>query len=129
MAAVGGSAIALSSVWEEPLKVTHLLFVNLVMDGTGRDHAGETSQALTEYMREKPGRRDESIVSRKMMIQILTMGGWLTILSLCILKHPFFAGLFENEAQHMTYYFVLFIVSALFNGFNVRDERFGIFRD
>ena len=28
----------------------------------------------------------------------------------------------------MTAYFVLFIASALFNGFNVRDDRFGIFR-
>lgn len=28
----------------------------------------------------------------------------------------------------MTGYFVLFIVSALFNGFNVRDDGFGIFK-
>lgn len=33
-----------------------------------------------------------------------------------------------NEEQLLTGYFVLFIVSALFNGFNVRDEGFGIFR-
>ncbi len=127
VAAVVVSAIAPFFGVEEPLKVTHLLFVNLVMDGLGAIMLGN-EPALTEYMREKPRRRDESIVSRKMMIQILTMGGWLTILSFVYLKHPFFAGLFENEAQHMTGYFVLFIVSALFNGFNVRDERFGIFR-
>ena len=36
--------------------------------------------------------------------------------------------LFDNKAQHLTAYFVLFIFSALFNGFNVRDERFGIFK-
>ena len=30
--------------------------------------------------------------------------------------------------SHLTAYFVLFIFSALFNGFNVRDERFGIFK-
>ena len=28
----------------------------------------------------------------------------------------------------LTAYFVLFIVAALFNGFNVRDEGFGIFK-
>ena len=43
-------------------------------------------------------------------------------------KLPFFTGLFENEAQHLTGYFVLFIVSALFNGFNVRDDAYGIFQ-
>ena len=32
-----------------------------------------------------------------------------------------------NE-KHLTGYFVLFIVSALFNGFNVRDDGFGIFK-
>ena len=79
-------------------------------------------------MREKPRRRDESIISRKMAVQIGVMGAWLTVISFVYLKFPFFAGFFENEDQHLTGYFVLFIVSALFNGFNVRDERFGIFR-
>ncbi len=122
------SAIAPFFGVEEPLKVTHLLFVNLVMDGLGAIMLGN-EPAKEEYMREKPRRRDESIVSRSMMTQILTMGIWLTIISFLFLKLPFFAGLFENEEQHLTAYFVLFIVSALFNGFNVRDERFAIFRN
>ena len=84
--------------------------------------------ALKKYMTEKPRRRDESIVSKKMLAQIVTMGIWLTAVSFVYLKHPFFIGLFENKAQHLTGYFVLFIVSALFNGFNVRDEKFAIFR-
>ena len=128
VAAVVVSAIAPFFGVEEPLKVTHLLFVNLVMDGLGAIMLGN-EPAKEEYMREKPRRRDESIVSRRMMTQILTMGIWLTIISFLFLKLPFFAGLFENEEQHLTAYFVLFIVSALFNGFNVRDERFAIFRN
>ena len=84
--------------------------------------------ALKKYMSEKPRRRDESIVSKKMMAQIVTMGAWLVILSFLYLKLPFFQNLFETEEQHLTGYFVLFIVSALFNGFNVRDEKFAIFR-
>ena len=63
-----------------------------------------------------------------MMAQILIMGGWLTIVSFIYLKHPFFINLFGNETEHLTGYFVLFIVSALFNGFNVRDDGFGIFK-
>lgn len=127
VAAVVVSAIAPFFGVEEPLKVTHLLFVNLVMDGLGAIMLGN-EPALKKYMDEKPRRRDESIVSKKMMAQIVTMGAWLVILSFLYLKLPFFQGLFETEEQHLTGYFVLFIVSALFNGFNVRDEKFGIFK-
>jgi len=121
------SAIAPFFGVEEPLKVTHLLFVNLVMDGLGAIMLGN-EPALEKYMSEKPRRRDESIISKQMMIQILTMGFWLTFVSFLYLKLPFFRNLFENDAQHLTGYFVLFIVSALFNGFNVRDDGFGIFK-
>lgn len=128
VAAVVVSAIAPFFGVEEPLKVTHLLFVNLVMDGLGAIMLGN-EPALTEYMSEKPRRRDESIVSRKMMAQIITMGAWLVFISFLYLKLPFFRNLFDTEKQHLTGYFVLFIVSALFNGFNVRDEKYGIFQD
>lgn len=125
--AVVVSALAPFFGVEEPLKVTHLLFVNLVMDGLGAIMLGN-EPALHEYMAEKPRRRDESIISKAMAIQILTMATWLSVVSFIYLKVPFFSGLFDNEAQHLTGYFVLFIVAALFNGFNVRDERFGIFK-
>ncbi len=127
VAAVVVSAIAPFFGVEEPLKVTHLLFVNLVMDSLGAIMLGN-EPALKKYMKEKPRRRDESIVSKKMMAQIATMGAWLTALSFVYLKHPFFIGLFETPEQHLTGYFVLFIVAALFNGFNVRDDGFGIFK-
>lgn len=141
VAAVVVSAIAPFFGVEEPLKVTHLLFVNLVMDGLGAIMLGN-EPALEKYMKEKPRRRDESIVSKKMMAQIVTMGLWLTIISFIYLKLPFFADLFGGwavdeagnvlqgvpNAEHLTGYFVLFIVSALFNGFNVRDDGFGIFK-
>lgn len=127
VAAVVVSAVAPFFGVEEPLKVTHLLFVNLVMDGLGAIMLGN-EPALSKYMTEKPRRRDESIVSRKMMAQIVTMGAWLTLVSFLYLKLPFFAGFFASEEQHLTGYFVLFIVSALFNGFNVRDDGFKIFK-
>ncbi len=127
VAAVVVSAIAPFFGVEEPLKVTHLLFVNLVMDGLGAIMLGN-EPALKKYMDEKPRRRDESIVSKPMMAQIITMGLYLTVISFVYLKAPFFVDLFDTEEQHLTGYFVLFIVSALFNGFNVRDDGFAIFK-
>ncbi len=139
--AVVVSAIAPFFGVDEPLKVTHLLFVNLVMDSLGAIMLGN-EPALEKYMREKPRRRDESIVSKAMMAQILTMGLWLTVVSFVYLKNSFIAGLFGGwaldsagnvmngvpNAQHLTGYFVLFIVSALCNGFNVRDDGVAIFK-
>ncbi len=127
VAAVVVSAIAPFFGVEEPLKVTHLLFVNLVMDGLGAIMLGN-EPARERYMTEKPRRRDESIVSRSMMTQILTMGLWLTVLSFAFLKIPFFNQFFATTEQKLSAYFVLFIWCALFNGFNVRDEGFEIFK-
>ena len=127
VAAVVVSAISPFFGVEEPLKVTHLLFVNLVMDGLGAIMLGN-EPAQERYMTEKPRRRDESIVSKPMMVQILTMGLWLTVLSFLFLKLPFFDQFFANTEQKLSAYFVLFIWSALFNGFNVRDDGFAIFK-
>ena len=126
VAAVVVRAIAPFFGVDEPLKVTHLLFVNLVMDGLGAIMLGN-EPAKEKYMEEAPRRRDESIISKKMMAQILTMGTWLVVISFVFLKLPFFDQFFDTEEQKLTAYFVLFILSALFNGFNVRDEKFAIF--
>ncbi len=128
VAAVLVSAIAPFLGVEEPLKVTHLLFVNLVMDGLGAMMLGN-EPALEIYMKEKPRRRDESLVSKEMMTQIGIMGVWLTLMSLVYLTSDWTRSFFETDAQFMTSYFVLFIASALFNGFNVRDDGFGIFKN
>lgn len=132
VAAVVVSAIAPFFGIDEPLRVTHLLFVNLVMDSLGAIMLGN-EPALHKYMSEKPRRRDESIVSKKMMAQIVTMGTWLTVVSFVFLKVPFFQTFFQtngayDQSKHLTAYFVLFILAALCNGFNVRDDGFGIFK-
>ena len=95
-----------------------------------------------------PRRRDESIISKQMFAQIGVMGAWLTAISFMFLKMNFFAQFFTttmaqyNDAEKavlnlgsdklpndiwLTGYFVLFILAALANGFNVRDDGFGIF--
>ena len=120
------SAIAPFFGVDEPLKVTHLLFVNLVMDGLGAMMLGN-EPALPEYMDEAPRKRTDPLVSRSMMYQIGIMGIWLTVLSLFYLTSDWTRSFFETDKQFLTSYFVLFIASALFNGFNVRDDGFRIF--
>lgn len=127
VAAVLVSAIAPFLGIEEPLKVTHLLWVNLVMDALGSLALGN-EPALESYMVEKPRRRDESIISAPMMIQICTMGVYLTIMSFVYFNVPLFRTFFGSEAEFMTGYFCLFILSAVANGFNVRDDGFNILK-
>lgn len=127
VAAVIVSAISPFLGVPEPLKVTHLLFINLVMDSLGAIMLGN-EPALEKYMTEAPRRRDESIISKNMASQILIMALWLTIVSFCFLKMPVFLKAFGDKEKLYTGYFVLFVVAALFNGFNVRDDRFAIFK-
>ena len=127
VAAVTVSAIAPFFGVEEPLKITHILWINLVMDGLGALALG-SEPALKNYMLEKPKSRTQSIVSGKMMNQILFAGAWVTILSFIFLKAQFFVNMFDgNTTEHMTAYFSMFVLCAVFNGFNVRSTSVNVF--
>ena len=127
IAAVVVSAIAPFFGIIEPLRVTHLLFINLVMDSLGAIMLGN-EPAHESYMREKPRRRDASIISPAMSVQIVCMGTWLVFLSFFFLTDTRIAAVFDGKAEHYTAYFLLFVLASLMNGFNVRSTGFGIFR-
>ena len=126
VAAVAVSAISPFFGVEEPLKITHILWINLVMDGLGALALG-AEPALKKYMSEKPKSRTQSLVNKNMMSQVLCAGAWLGVISFAFLKFPFFKEFFENEGQHLTAYFSMFVFSAVANGFNVRSEGINIF--
>ena len=126
LAAVFVSAISPFIGIESPLKVTHLLWINLCMDSLASlMFAGEP--ALKKYMRMKPRRRDESIISRPMAIQIVIMSIWLTILSLVWFKVPVFRACFATEAQWYTGFFCMFVFAFMANALNVRSDGLNVF--
>lgn len=131
VAAVLVSAICPFLGIEAPLKVTHLLWINLCMDSLASImFAGEP--ALEKYMRMPPRRRDESIISKPMAIQILIMSLWLTGMSLVWFKAPFvtdffFHGAAYNEAQFYTGFFCMFVFAFMINAFNVRSDGANVF--
>lgn len=128
VSAVGICAIAPFFGIDEPLKITHMLWINLVMDGLGALALG-AEPALKKYMLEKPKSRTQAIVSKNMFGQVLFAGTWLTILSFIFLKTPFFIEMFETDIAHKTAYFSMFVLSAVFNGFNVRSEGLNLFEN
>ena len=128
IAAVVVSAVAPFWGLMEPLRVTHLLFINLVMDSLGAIMLGN-EPARTRYMREKPRSRTAHLISTEMCVQISCMSVWLVVLSFVFLKHPFFTAFFQGRTEHYTAYFLLFVLASLMNAFNVRDTGFAICSD
>ena len=128
VAAVLVSAICPFIGIEAPLKVTHLLWINLCMDSLASIMFA-SEPALPEYMRAKPRRRDEGIISKPMAIQILVMGGWLTVMSILWFKIPIFSTLFDNQEQFYTGYFCMFVFAFMINALNVRSEGANVFEN
>ncbi|SHJ24503.1 plasma-membrane calcium-translocating P-type ATPase [Clostridium cavendishii DSM 21758] len=108
----------------QPLGIAQILWINLIMDGLGALALG-SEPAFKRYMDERPKSRTQSIISKDMIIQILTIGTWITILSFIFLKSPKYS--FGNEKEQLTGYFCLFVLTAVFNGFNVRSEKLNLF--
>lgn len=132
---------------ESPLGVIQILWVNLVMDTLAALAFGG-EPALPRFMKEKPKRRDEAIISKNMMTEIIVGAGWTFVVSLAllllgtlpanstepgvsILEHLGWIResniLGEPHAYLHTVYFAFFIFIAVFNGFNARTEKCNLF--
>jgi P-type Ca2+ transporter type 2C len=113
---------------ETPLTVIHLLFINLCMDSLGALMLGQ-EPALQSYMKEKPRRRDESIVNKKMFIQFTIIGLFLLGLSIVWFKSDIISSNFNTKAELKSGFFAVFMFTAIFNGLNVRSNTLNIFKD
>ncbi len=85
---------------------------------------------LIEYMKEKPKKRDEHIMNKYMINEIVITGLYSSILCILFLKSLFIKSLFRidnNDKYLMTAFFGLFIFMAIFNSFNARTHRINIF--
>ena len=110
---------------DSPVTVVQMLWINLIMDTLGGlAFAGEA--ALPECMKERPKRRDEPILNRYMVVEILWLGAFTVSLCLFFLFSPSVTSLFrphENRLYHLTAFFALFIFSSVFNCFNARTDH------
>ena len=110
---------------DSPVTVVQMLWINLIMDTLGGlAFAGEPP--LPDYMREKPKRREESILNRYMVNEIVILGGFTIALCLFFLKSPLVTSHFRPSQDNLyllTAFFALFIFSSVFNCFNARTDR------
>ncbi len=125
LCAVGVTMICPFLGVDSPVTVVQMLWINMIMDTLGGlAFAGEP--ALPEYMKEPPKRRDEPILNRYMMNQILFLGGFTVSLCLFFIKSPTVTSLFRASPDNiylLTAFFALFIFSSVFNCFNARTDR------
>ncbi len=114
---------------ESPVTVVQMLWINMIMDTLGGlAFAGEP--ALPEYLTEPPKRRDEPILNRYMVNQILFLGIFTVSLCLFFVKSPTVTAVFrpsQDQLYLLTAFFALFIFSSVFNCFNARTDRLKIF--
>lgn len=114
---------------ENPLSITQILWINLVMDTLAALAFGG-EPALKRFMEERPKSRSENIVSKYMWSSILTGSIWTFILSMFFLLSPTIKNIFrvsENNSYLLTGYFTFFIFIAVFNAFNARTEKLNLF--
>jgi len=114
---------------ENPLSITQILWVNLVMDTLAALAFGG-EPALKRYMKERPKRRDENIVSKYMWSSVFTGSIWVFLLSMLFLLSPLSSSFFrtsDSKTYLLTGYFTFFILVAVFNAFNARTEKINLF--
>ena len=109
-----------------PITVIQMLWINMVMD-TLAGLAFSYEVPKKEYMMEIPKKRDESIINRYMLNEIVVSSIYLLGVSILFLKLPIIGNMFVNKEHFMTAFFTLFIFLAVNNLFNTRTHRLNIF--
>ena len=116
---------------DTPVTVIQMLWVNMVMD-TLAGLAFAYEPPLLEYMDEHPKKRDEAIINRYMIGEIVFTGLYSSIICLLFLKLPIINSLFRDSVDKvylMTAFFGLFIFIDIFTSFNARTSRLDILSD
>jgi len=113
---------------DTPITIVQMLWLNMIMD-TLAGLAFSFEPALKEYMHEPPKKKDEGVVNKYMISEILFTGLYSAIICLIFLKAPIFKSYIrtgENNKYLMTAFFALFIFIDIFNAFNARTQRINV---
>ncbi len=103
--------------YETPFNTLQLLWINIIMDGPPALTLG-LERSSRSLMKNKPVKRNESIISGKMLARIIFNG--LLIVGIVTAERKLnFLGV--PTSMHSTVVFTCFILLQLFNAFNCRE--------
>lgn len=100
-----------------PFTALQLLWINIIMDGPPALTLG-LEPNYDDLMNRQPTKRDESIVSKSMLIRIAITGVYMSSVFLCQYVFNFLGA---TDVQMPTVLFTLFALFQLFNAFNCRE--------
>ena len=107
-----------------PITVIQMLWINMIMD-TLSGFAFSYEPALKEYMYEEPKKKDENIINKYMLNQILVTGLFSACLCIFFLKSNLTNNIFNDSI--LTAFFGLIIFISILNSFSARTYRLNIF--
>lgn len=113
---------------DTPITIIQMLWLNMIMD-TFAALAFSYEAPILDYMNEPPKKKEEPILNRYMLGEILITGTYSALLCILFLKLPIIKSVIrvgENNKYLMTAYFALFIFIGIFNSFNARSTRLNI---
>lgn len=113
---------------DTPITIIQMLWLNMIMD-TFAALAFSFEAPILDYMNEPPKKKEEPILNRYMLEEILITGTYSALLCILFLKLPIIKSVIrvgENNKYLMTAYFALFIFIGIFNSFNARSTRLNI---
>ena len=100
-----------------PFTALELLWINIIMDGPPALTLG-LEPIRPDLLKHKPTRRNENIISKKMLLRIFVNGIFISVLFMLQHFKNFLGAAPEEEA---TVLFTLFVLFQLFNAFNCRE--------
>ena len=106
-----------------PITVVQMLWINMIMD-TLSGFAFSYEPALKEYMYELPKKKNENIINKYMLNQIITTGLFSAILCIFFLKSTLTNNIFRDDI--LTAFFGLIIFISILNSFAARTHRLNI---
>jgi calcium-translocating P-type ATPase len=127
LSAVGISIIGSFIGFENPVTVTQMLWVNMIMDTLAAiAFAGEAP--LDRYMKSPPIPKNEPVLNGDMITRIFVMGVYTVTLCLYYLFSPQIASLFggRESAEFLSGFFALFVFCGVFGAFTARSGRVNI---
>jgi len=107
-----------------PITVIQMLWINMIMD-TLSGFAFSYEPALPEYMEEPPKKKDENIINKYMLNQILVTGLFSATICIFFLKSNLTNAIFRDDI--LTAFFGLIIFISVLNSFSARTHRLNIF--
>ena len=123
------SIIGILIGYSSPITIIQMLWLNMIMD-TFAGLAFSYEPPLTEYMEEKPKKKNEKIMSKYMLNQITVNGLYTSFLCIFFLKVPFIKTLFRYDINNhylLTAFFALFVFLGIINSFLARTHRLNVF--